>query len=88
MSRTLRLAHLIAGLGVAQLVGLLLLPRLWPGAQPTPADYVDLASAVLLATAGLGGVYGARHLRVSGPAAPTTAELETRPPGAHGGTPA
>jgi len=74
-SRTLALAYLVAVLGAVQLVGLLLLPRLWPGSAPTPADYVDLASAVLLAVAGIGGVYGARHLRVSGPAAPTSSEL-------------
>lgn len=77
-SKTL-LAFLVATpAGLLELLGLLLLPRLWPD-QASLAVACGAYQAIAIAHLGILGaiaaVLGGRHLRVTGTAAPTTAEI-------------
>lgn len=81
-SRTL-LAFLVAAVaGLLDLAGLFLLPRCWPDVASLPAacaTYQAVSLAYLGALGVIAGVLGGRHLRLTGPTPPTTAQLLSPP---------
>ena len=79
LSNTLKLALGTIALGLLLILGLFGFPQVYTDAGTLGQAlgiYETLCMSLLGALTALGGVYGGRHLRLSGPGAPTSAELQ------------